>query len=268
MKEQKKSTSKVIVRSALILLLLTLISGCFLGSTFARYVSKGEGDLSAGVAEWKITETPTDGTGTAAVDLGDFSPNMNKYTDTTRTRSLSNIGLFKITNEGDVDAFLYLTIAGTAVDPDNAGSITTAVTAYGYEGDGDTASSTAYEFDQDPTDPYEPSSTEFGQIFTITATVTYSGSTTQDQDYYILKPNESITVTVGVTWTSDLSGDGTGDKVIQEADKFPEAAGVVYGDLRDTWIGENIAAVGFSYSWYALQGSELPASGATNTPNP
>lgn len=267
MKEQKKSTSKVIVRSALILLLLTLISGCFLGSTFARYVSKGEGDLSGEVAKWSITETSTDGTGTAAVDLGDFSPNMNKYNNAVRTRSLSDVGLFKITNEGDVDAFLYLTIAGASVTPASDDTITTTVTAYGYDDGGTNASTTAYVFDQDPTDTYEPSSSEFAQVFAITATVTYSGSTTQDQTYYILKPNDSIKVSVNVTWTSDLSGDNENDKTVPE-DMFPEAAGVVYGDLRDTWIGENIAAVGFSYSWYALQGSELPASGATNTPNP
>ena len=85
MKEQKKSTSKVIVRSALILLLLTLISGCFLGSTFARYVSKGEGDLSAGVAEWKITETVS-GTGDIITGLEKFSPNMAKYDGTNKRK--------------------------------------------------------------------------------------------------------------------------------------------------------------------------------------
>ena len=271
MKEQKKSTSKVIVRSALILLLLTLISGCFLGSTFARYVSKGEGDLSAGVAEWKITETPSSTEAVGAIDLGKFSPNMAAYTENqTRTRSLKGVTLFTVKNEGDVDANLYLSFNDTAVTPATDSNIAMTLTAYWYTDGGDTydtnkvisfdATSTAVPAD------YKPTSEEFKAIFTITVTVTTTGNVVEKDTYYVLGDNGTVTVTADITWTTDLDGDSS--KTIQVGDEFPEGANVVYADLRDTWIGENIAAVGFSYSWYALQGSELPASGATNTPNP
>ena len=274
MKEQKKSTSKVIVRSALILLLLTLISGCFLGSTFARYVSKGEGDLSAGVAEWKITETVSVGEGEATVGLGKFSPNMAAYqSGQTRTRYLNDVELFSITNEGDVDANLYLSFNGTAVAPATDSNIAMTLTAYGYTSGGDTVDTnnkitfeTTYSTPA-ASDTYKPTSTEFADIFTIVATVTTTGGVDESKSgYYVLPTGSSITVTVDITWTTDLDGDSS--KTIQDEDKFPDGANVVYADLRDTWIGENVAAVGFSYSWYALQGSELPASGATNTPNP
>lgn len=263
MKEQKKSTSKVIVRSALILLLLTLISGCFLGSTFARYVSKGEGDLSAGVAEWKITETPSSAEGAATVSLDKFSPNMAEYVENqTRTRSLNDVTLFTLTNEGDVDAFVYLTLAGTAVTPASDDSITTTVTAYGYQG-GD-VSTTPYTFSaSDGNAANEPTSTEFSQIFTITASVSTAGGVDETKDnYYVVPSGGSVTVKVNVTWTTDLEND---------SDTSIEGFGthkVVEADLRDTWIGENIAAVGFEYSWYALQGSETPNNAqSSQTPN-
>lgn len=264
MKEQKKSTSKVVVRSALILLLLTLISGCFLGSTFARYVSKGEGDLSAGVAEWKITETPSSAEAVGAIDLGEFSPNMAAHKDNqTRTRSLNDVTLFTLTNEGDVDAFVYLTLAGTAVTPTSDDSITTTVTAYGYQG-GD-VSTTPYNFSaSDGNAANEPTSTEFSQIFTITASVTTSGGVDETKgDYYVVPKNGSITVTIDVTWTTDLENDSP-DKI----SGYPDSMNIVEADLRDTWIGENIAAVGFNYSWYAVQGSETPNNAqSSQTPN-
>ncbi len=120
MKEQKKSTSKVVVRSALILLLLTLISGCFLGSTFARYVSKGEGDLSAGVAEWKIDVTmgDTEGGGQSLLGTDVFSPNMAKYDSSKdRTRSVK-VTLLTIVNNGAVDAYVKVDIAFAPVGYD------------------------------------------------------------------------------------------------------------------------------------------------------
>ena len=39
------------------LIALTLISCCFLGSTFARYTSGGKGSASTGVAKWSIDVT-------------------------------------------------------------------------------------------------------------------------------------------------------------------------------------------------------------------
>ena len=272
MKEQKKSTSKVVVRSALILLLLTLISGCFLGSTFARYVSKGEGDLSAGVAEWKITET-TEWEDAATVALTKFSPNMAAHADNqTRTRSLNDVTLFTIKNDGDVDANLYLSFNGTAVAPATDSNIAMTLTAYGYTSGGDTVDTNnkitfeATYSTPAASDTYKPTSDEFKAIFTITVTVTTTGNVEEKETYYLLGDNGTVTVTADITWTTDLDGDSS--KTIQEGDEFPDGANVVYADLRDTWIGENVAAVGFNYSWYALQGSELPASGATNTPNP
>ena len=265
MKEQKKSTSKVVVRSALILLLLTLISGCFLGSTFARYVSKGEGDLSAGVAEWKITETNSVAD-TAAVKLANFSPNMAKFkSGKVRKREMNDVLLFSLKNDGDVQANVYLTLG------EEGENNSPAVVAYGYVTGTDEVNKDDVIGFGDTEPDYKPTKAEFAQIITMTpdirigtelgnATTAYTNTDTDSKTYYALAPGQTLYVLVDVAWTTDLTGDS--DSAITEYGDY----NIVEADLRDTWIGENVAAVGWEYSWVALQGSELPASGATNSP--
>lgn len=270
MKEQKKSTSKVIVRSALILLLLTLISGCFLGSTFARYVSKGEGDLSAGVAEWKITETNS-GADTAAVKLENFSPNMAEFeSGKVRKREMNDVLLFSLKNDGDVQANVYLTL-GDETDNADGATTTPTVKAYGYVTGTDEVNKDDVIAFGDSEPDYKPTKTEFAQIITMTPDIrtgtaldnAQTATTSTDTDsktYYALAPGQTLYVLVDVAWTTDLTGDNT----TAITDGYPSEMNIVEADLRDTWIGENVAAVGWEYSWVALQGSELP-DGAYST---
>ena len=44
----------VVSKMLLLVLILTLISCCFLGSTFARYTSSGNGSATLNVAKWAI----------------------------------------------------------------------------------------------------------------------------------------------------------------------------------------------------------------------
>ena len=72
MVKKKRIVSKLI----LALVVLTAISCCFLGSTFARYTSGGSGASSVEVAKWDVqfdaeTETP--------VELGMISPAETAY---------------------------------------------------------------------------------------------------------------------------------------------------------------------------------------------
>lgn len=53
-----KKNSKL-MRASFVLLVLTLITSCFVGGTFAKYVSKGEGTDSARVAKWGVEVTVT-----------------------------------------------------------------------------------------------------------------------------------------------------------------------------------------------------------------
>ena len=53
-----KKNSKL-MRASFVLLVLTLITSCFVGGTFAKYVSEGEGTDSARVAKWGVEVTVT-----------------------------------------------------------------------------------------------------------------------------------------------------------------------------------------------------------------
>lgn len=46
------------MRAALLLLVLTLITSCFVGGTFAKYTTSGNGTDTARVAKWGVTVTP------------------------------------------------------------------------------------------------------------------------------------------------------------------------------------------------------------------
>lgn len=254
MKEQKKSTSKVVVRSALILLLLTLISGCFLGSTFARYVSKGEGDLSAGVAEWKITETVTAGEGGTLTALSLFTPNMTEYSSAESPRSckVENLTLITIKNDGDVAAYVSVSVGSDVTLNNGTGEID--LTSLTNKNAGET-------------NEYAPTKDESNLIFTLTTTLTYgqasgnnaespAGGEQESGEYdnmYLLYPGDTLTVTGTVTWTTDIQGDPT-----DQISGFPNGVTVVKADMRDTWIGENVTSIGWDYTWYAIQAEELP----------
>lgn len=247
MKEQKKSTSKVIVRSALILLLLTLISGCFLGSTFARYVSKGEGDLSAGVAKWDVSNT-LEGNGDATVSIDKFSPMQDIFTSTaTPRKNTVDVTLLTITNDGDLDAYVKVTIGGN-------------VTLYDGESQEIRLDSLSDPAAGGISNENAPTTTEIDQIFDLTS-ITYKidgtdvslSTDTGYTDMYKLEKDKTLTVAATVTWTTDLP-----NEVPVQADGWP--IGIVDTDLRDTWIGENVVNIGWSYSWYAVQGSELPTT--------
>ena len=247
MKEQKKSTSKVIVRSALILLLLTLISGCFLGSTFARYVSKGEGDLSAGVAKWDVSNT-LEGNGDATVSIDKFSPMQDIFTSTaTPRKNTVDVTLLTITNDGELDAYVKVTIGGN-------------VTLYDGESQVINLGSLSEPAAGGISNENAPTTAEIDQIFDLTS-ITYKidnadVNLSTDEGYtdmYKLEKGKTLTVAATVTWTTDLE-----NEVPVQADGWP--IGIVDTDLRDTWIGENVASVGWSYSWYAVQGSELPSN--------
>lgn len=67
-----------------------------------------------------------------------------------------------------------------------------------------------------------------------------------------LDPGASISINItSAKWTSDFdSDDDSGAKMGD------------YGDLRDTWIGENIISVGYTFVWSAVQANHTPANSA------
>ena len=283
--ENRQRSKTIFRRGVVVLTALALISCCFVGSTLGRYVTKKEGTFDSGVALWKITEEVKAGEGSVDVNLNKISPsrssakitldsnNQDTITpENRRSKQLTNITV-KIKNEGDVNAYVMLTLGGFSgylyVFDETDGKIQ-------MDGGSRVVSDDAYPFpsDEDPDEPNIPTSTEWEKIFTadwgkaqITTPSTEEGQpdlttsankVTEEGDYkdmYLVKPEETLSVAVTIKWNTDLATDKDFEK---------DVAGCIDADYRDTWIGENIGKISLAYSWYAVQGSEMPAE--NNTP--
>ena len=250
---ENKKNSKKTVKLLVVLIALLLIACSILGITLARYVTQGDpGTAGVGIANWKITATEAGGSGETGIPLTLFSPNMQKYDSTKdRSRSKDNVLILQIKNEGDVSAYVMLE--------------TGEVNAYGPN------SETPIDFNSEgnrnpgEADHYKPWKEAWNNIFTFTTTVrigtnaenTMVAQTQPSGDYsgyYALDVGQSLFVYANITWTTDLDTDG---------ESAADATGSVWADYRDTWIGENVEKVALSYSWYAVQGSQLPDGGTS-----
>ena len=96
MTENKTEKRRVVTRLCIALVVLTLLSCCFLGSTFAKYVTGGSGNATVGIAKWDVAVTPA---GSGNVEFGKLSPSV-----TESTHSTGYIVVAEITNSGDDDA--------------------------------------------------------------------------------------------------------------------------------------------------------------------
>ena len=273
--ENRQRSKTIFRRGVVVLTALALISCCFVGSTLGRYVTKKEGTFDSGVALWKITETVTAGEGAVDVNLVKISPSKSPaavtesadsdsgYILTTkRSKALTNITV-KIKNEGDVNAYVMLDLGnfnGYQYDFQD-GNIKT-------ENGSRVTKKDPYDFSQPTTNGNIPTPTEWAAIFTadwgeawiITPsteenqqeTTTPAEKVTDEGDYngmYLVQPRETLSVAVTIKWNTDLERDTVS----------PDGAGCIDADYRDTWIGENIGKISLAYSWYAVQGSEMPA---------
>lgn len=224
MTKKKNIASKLV----LVLFVLTLISCCLLGSTFARYVSGGTGSASIGIAKWDIDFANGSSGDTLEFSFDKLSPEMREWSSTDadgwRRNDCGVTYLGSIQNKSEVSAEVSfaqsaLTYTGTALGE-------------GLFGD---------SMDK------APNAGQMNDVFTLNL---YYNSTGAYSDYTTVETSPSVTLATGqsvylfanLTWTS--------------LDKY----GAVVADAVDTWIGENITEVGASISWTAVQASEQPTA--------
>ena len=107
---EKSDKKRILTRVLVVLAALTLLSCCFLGSTFARYVTRGSGAASIGVAKWDVAVTPS-AEFDVEQDAYNLSPSQTALTnaDTTRSNSTEKFLVATITNSGDVNALVSVT---------------------------------------------------------------------------------------------------------------------------------------------------------------
>ena len=214
------------------LIALTLISCCFLGSTFARYTSGGKGSASTSVAEWKINGLGADEI-TVTFDEG-LSPSMSSFKDSSGddvSNSTAPTLIATITNEGDVAASITISVENLVLTYQNSGNFASL----------DKPSSVKTE-------------EQVKGLFDIA--LYYGSDTSWTEDYLsngissgaaigdTLGGGESISIYAVVTWTTKYSAS--------------ENEGVDMDEL-DTFAGENVATVSWDVSYTAVQVSEIPA---------
>lgn len=269
MEKNSKRSAKLIV----VLIALLLIACSLLGFTLARYITEErDGQGGVNIAQWDIewTDTLTTAGGTGAT-LAMISPAMAEYSkteDDTNGRTHAITGgdskALIITNKSDVKAIVTLKITNTlnfysnsemgedglpetvteptTGDEWNGVKLSQIITAAKPTGaaDGELALVTVYQADGTAKTDTIPKTTQ-DNVTTYTIT---------------LDVGEKLEVTIGkITWTTDF----TDDKQVT-SDGYTTEDNVWEGDLRDTWIGENVGSVGFAYSWSAVQGSQVPTS--------
>ncbi len=206
----------------LLVLILTLISCCFLGSTFARYTSSGSGTGTMEVAKWDVSH----GDNAITVKFDKLSPSKYDYdtsvdseyvAGTARTHSTGKTLVATINNKGDVGALVTVTAGEVVVNTESAYS--------------------------------DPTEAEVKEVFSIklwygttdSADSATNAITSGSTEITLDATDGVIYIYAEVIWTSDTEG-------VTGAD----------ADQRDTWIGENVTSVSYAISYKAVQNTELP----------
>ena len=244
MVKKKRIVSKLI----LALVVLTAISCCFLGSTFARYTSGTTGTATVTVAKWDVSFGTL---GTAEAIFGEdvsLSPAKEAWTDGTnsaqnkRTHSTDTVKVV-ITNSGAVDAFVTVTI------PEN-GEVVTLNGSDEYAADTGITESNYTQKDVAPTQ------TQVADLFDLK--VTYNAA-----DLDAESGTEPFTLGTGAGAGVKVPAGGTLNLFLcvtwTSADGDDATSGAV-ADAIDTWAGKYVTSVAYTLNFLAVQDSELPTT--------
>ena len=301
MENRQRTIRKLLWRITAVLAVLAVVSICFVSGTFARYVTKKSGSTTTDVAKWDIDVTTKDGeltTSTFAL-VNKLSPSKDAFTVgsggtvTNRVKSSGTVLVLKIENKGDVDAQLVIT-------PPEKKALTFYV--YDTEGktrpatDDDWGDGFAME---DGLVSKKPSLLEAQVVITMQFALTTEEITDQNEskfesewkplsglnlDKLILKAANQEGGAGGTTGDDTSTGEETqaGDETQttetsvyyfyvrskwtsrdQHYYQLNQTTAEEMSDGLDTWLGENIAALGGEFTFAAIQASEWPT---TETP--
>ena len=255
MKQKTRIASKLFAA----LVVLTLISCCFLGTTMARYTSTSSGAAQISVAEWDIGITGN-ATGNATANFGKLSPSQTGYADledneTDTSHSTAYTLVAKIVNNSEVAAnvtvsanatptFTMATVEDTTVSFDVIGY------SYGTEGQANTVVGKGASQSQ------AEALFSIALYYSYSETSSTSGATKIASNTVIALEarggtNKTAYIYAIVTWTTDYDAEGV---------TANERNNGALQDAIDTWVGENVTNVKWALSYTAVQASELPTT--------
>ena len=231
---EKSDKKRILTRVLVVLAALTLLSCCFLGSTFARYVTRANGSAQVNVAKWDLSMTAN---GSTEVVVGGndarLSPDDADWADG-KNRIHKHAGALAMTirNNGDVAADVDVTFSVKGYQKTSGGSFTEWSTD-GIQGNADAPSEE------------EATTTLKIQVAVTTSSSVPAENATDWKDYGTVPVNVAagngvVYVYIRAVWdTLDDLGEDISDEI-------------------DTWLGENISAVVADISYTATQNSEMP----------
>ena len=227
---EKSDKKRILTRVLIVIAALTLLSCCFLGSTFARYVTSESGSAQVGVAKWDIdVEVPAASGGTSAVTVNTskLSPDMADYqSGKTRSNTSDKFLVAIVTNNSDVKATITVS-AGTSADCVVIEKPATGADNYDNFTKTEAVKCFSIKFYTSDTNSADAAATELSDE----KTATLDAKTTDSAD--------AIYIFAQVTWTSQDTADASGDAL-------------------DTWIGQYVTSVSWALTYTAVQASELP----------
>ena len=234
---EKSDKKRILTRVLIVIAALTLLSCCFLGSTFARYVTSAGGSAQVNVAKWDLSMTANGST--EVVVGGDdarLSPDDADWADDGTDRIHKHAGALAMTirNNGDVAADVDVTFSVKGYQDTNSSWFTGWDAGKGMTGGSEVPSE------------LEAKTTLKIQVAVTTSSTLPAADASDWKDYGTLSVKDVaakggvVYVYIRAVWdTQDDLGEATSDKI-------------------DTWLGENISAVVADISYSAVQASELP----------
>lgn len=232
---EKSDKKRILTRVLVVLAALTLLSCCFLGSTFARYVTNADGSAQVNVAKWDLIMTANGSTEVVVGgDGAKLSPDAADWADgTDRIHKHAGALAMTITNKGEVAADVDVTFSVKGYQDTN-GSWFTGWSTSGIQNNEGVPSET------------EATTTLKIQVAVTTSLTLPAAGADEWKDYgtvsvkNVAAKGGVVYVYIRAVWdTDDDLGEATSDKI-------------------DTWLGENISAVVADISYSAVQASELP----------
>lgn len=172
--EKKRILSKVLI----VLAALTLLSCCFMGSTFAKYVTNGSGSASMTIADWDVAIVNEQ---QGNVTITDLSPDVDGV-----SHSTGWIKVAAIRNSGDVSADVTVSVSELTVG------------------------SAAFEEGAEEDERWNQyvSDTELQTVFTVAFASDANGKEIANNKF-TLAPSGSQDIYMQVTWTTQSDAQDT-----------------------------------------------------------
>lgn len=230
---EKSDKKRILTRVLIVIAALTLLSCCFLGSTFARYVTNADGSASVGVAKWDIDVTNKTGNTALKVAFSNLSPSMKAYSGSPRVHEHNGVLVAEIQNNGEVLADITVSLTDSKYYSSGSTPVSnwgdTAITS------GGTAATEG----------------EAKAVIKLQYAYNKTGSMPASSDW---KEAETSNTVKGV---------GIGGSVyvfIRAIWASYDTANATAADALDTWLGENVESVGATLNLTAVQASEAPSA--------